>query len=146
MSDYGSEAEQKPKEPPKEEPGKRIFISQVNSYSGQALFKTLWNRDTCREPELAAHTFVGTVKKDEVTYKGNYQEPPENIEIIEYGRTKEYRDKLLESNIVVYDLLSSSFDEVDYAIKTLKTSELDEPKTLVLISSVMSWYNTPAKF
>lgn len=31
-------------------------------------------------------------------------------------------------------------------IKTLKTSELDEPKTLVLLSSVMSWYNTPAKF
>lgn len=43
-------------------------------------------------------------------------------------------------------MLSNDFEEVDYVIKTLKTSELDEPKTLVLLSSVMSWYNTPAKF
>jgi len=28
------------------------------------LFEQLWNKDKCREPELAAHTFVGTVKKD----------------------------------------------------------------------------------
>lgn len=44
MSDDGSE---KPivKEPPPEEPGKRIFLSHANSYEGQALFKTLWNRE-----------------------------------------------------------------------------------------------------
>jgi len=35
---------------------------------------------------------------------------------------------------------------VDYVIKTLKTSELKEPKTLVLLSSVLTWVNTPAKF
>jgi len=42
--------------------------------------------------------------------------------------------------------MSNDFEEVDYVIKTLKTSELSEPKTLVLLSSVMSWYNTPLKF
>lgn len=48
--------------------------------------------------------------------------------------------------MIIYDLLSNNFEEVDYVIKTLKTSELDEPKTLVLLSSVLSWYNTPPKF
>lgn len=28
----------------------------------------------------------------------------------------------------------------------MKTSELTEPKTLVLLSSVLAWVNTPAKF
>jgi len=28
-----------------------------------ALFKELWNYEKCREPELAAHNFVGTVRK-----------------------------------------------------------------------------------
>lgn len=42
--------------------------------------------------------------------------------------------------------MSNDFDEVDYVIKTLKTSELTEQKTLVLLSSVMAWVNTPAKF
>lgn len=134
------------KEPVKEQPGKRIFLAHSNSYEGMALFKELWNRDKCREPELAAHTFVGTVRKGELTYRGNYQEPPKDIEIVDFGRTKEFRDRLLANNVIIYDLMSNSFEEVDYVIKTLKTSELDEPKTLVLLSSVMSWVNTPPKF
>lgn len=42
--------------------------------------------------------------------------------------------------------MSNDFDEVDYVIKTLKTSDLQEDKTLVLLSSVMTWVNTPPKF
>jgi len=53
---------------------------------------------------------------------------------------------LLASNVIIYDILSNKFEEVDYVIKTLKTSELKEPKTLVLLSSVLTWVNTPAKF
>ena len=41
--------------------------------------------------------------------------------------------------------MSNSFEEVDYVIKTLKTSDLTEEKTLVLLSSVMTWVNTPPK-
>ena len=41
--------------------------------------------------------------------------------------------------------MSNSFEEVDYVIKTLKTSDLQENKTLVLLSSVMTWVNTPPK-
>ena len=143
-----SDDEEQPviKVPPKEQPGKKIFLAHSNSYEGMALFKELWNRDKCREPELAAHTFIGTVRKEEITYRGNYQEPPAAIEIVEFSRTKEFRDKLLVNNVIIYDLMSNSFEEVDYVIKTLKTSELTEPKTLVLLSSVMTWVNTPAKF
>jgi len=42
--------------------------------------------------------------------------------------------------------MSNDYDEVDYVIKTLKTSELTKMKTLVLLSSVMTWVNTPPKF
>ena len=42
--------------------------------------------------------------------------------------------------------MSNDYEEVDYVIKTLKTSNLDEDKTLVLLSSVMTWVNTPPKF
>ena len=41
--------------------------------------------------------------------------------------------------------MSNSFEEVDYVIKTLKTSDLQQEKTLVLLSSVMTWVNTPPK-
>jgi len=42
--------------------------------------------------------------------------------------------------------MSNDYEEVDYVIKTLKTSELTTMKTLVLLSSVMTWVNTPPKF
>jgi len=71
MSEYGSEEEVK-KEPPQEAPGKKFFLSHANSYEGQALFKELWNKEKCRDPELAAHSFVGTIKKDEVNPKGGF--------------------------------------------------------------------------
>ena len=65
---------------------------------------------------------------------------------MEFERTQEFRAQLLESDVIIYDLLSNSFEEVDYVIKTLKTSEYETEKTLVLLSSVMSWVNTPPKF
>ena len=45
-------------------------------------------------------------------------------------------------------MLNSDPDEVDYVVKTLKTANLkdnEKRKTLVLISSVMTWANTPPK-
>lgn len=42
--------------------------------------------------------------------------------------------------------MSNTFEEIDYVIKTLKTSPLTKEKTLVLLSSVMTWVNTPPKF
>jgi adenylate kinase len=41
--------------------------------------------------------------------------------------------------------MNTSFQEVDHVIKTFKTHEYQEEKVLVLISSVMSWANTPPK-
>ena len=49
--------------------------------------------------------------------------------------------------MIIYDLLTNKYEEVDYVIKTLKTADLgDSHKTLILLSSVMTWVNTPPKF
>ena len=146
MSDL-SEAE-KPKEPEPEPDGKRIFLSHANTYEGQIMFKELWNKDQpLREPERAAHTFTGTVRKEEKNARDGYQEPPGGFEkFVSFSRTQEFRQALLESNVIIYDLMSNDYEEVDYVIKTLKTSNLQEDKTLVLLSSVMTWVNTPPKF
>jgi len=61
------------------------------------------------------------------------------------SRSREFRDSVLESDTIVYDLMTNSFEEVDYVIKTLKTAKLKSKKTLIILSSVMTWVNTPAK-
>jgi hypothetical protein len=45
----------------KEEPGKKFFISHINSYTGRALLKEIYNKNTVKE-EWAAHTFHGTLE------------------------------------------------------------------------------------
>ena len=92
------------------------------------------------------HTFTGTIRREERNARGGFEEPPVDItDFVEFERTAEFRQKLLDSNVIIYDLMSNSFEEVDYVIKTLKTSDLQEEKTLVLLSSVMTWVNTPPK-
>lgn len=49
----------------------------------------------------------------------------------------------MASDVAIFDLLTSSFDEVNNAIHVLKTQDYAEEKVLILISSVITWVNTP---
>lgn len=68
------------------------------------------------------------------------------MKVVNKEKTRSFRKYILDCDVIIYDLMTNDYDEVDYVIKTLKTSELTEHKTLILISSVMSWVNTPPKF
>jgi hypothetical protein len=129
-----------------EEPGKRFFISHMNSYTGRVLLEELKNADKVKE-EYAAHTFQGTIQEGTsswYTLKSN--ELPEGVEkIVKMQRTREFRESILDSDVIIYDLMTNDFEEVDYVIKTLKTSKLTSEKTLIIMSSVMTWVNTPPK-
>ena len=99
MSEEGSEQEQV-KEPTPPPQGKKIFLSHCNSFEGRATFKELWNKDQFDKSvaywehldddtrEAAAHTFTGTVRREERNARGGYEEPPEGInEFVEFERT-----------------------------------------------------------
>ena len=80
------------------------------------------------------------------TPQGTY-EPPEHVEaILSFSRTKAFRQQILDSDVIVYDLMDTQFEEVDYVIKTLQTTPLEQEKQLILLSSVMTWVNTPPKY
>lgn len=51
---------------------------------------------------------------------------PSHIEVVSMERTQEFRKVILESDVIIYDLLTNKFEEVDYVIKTLKTAELGD--------------------
>lgn len=62
-----------------------------------------------------------------------------------FERTEEFRQHILEADVIVYDLLTTDPAEVDYVIKTLKSSVYETKKTLFLLSSVATWVLTPPK-
>lgn len=55
------------------------------------------------------------------------------------------KDVLLDSDVIIYDLQTSSFKDVEFAIKTLKINSGDSQKILILISSVLAWALTPPR-
>ena len=142
MSDEGSEQKVKEKEP--EPDGKKFFISHCNSFTGKALLAELNNKGKCEE-ERAEHTFCGTLEKgtNEIYAELNPVTPEAVDQVVQMSRTRAFRDAILDSDVIVYDLQTNRYEEVDYVIKTLKTSKLEKEKTLVLLSSVMTWVNTP---
>lgn len=120
-------------------PGLKFFISNINSYVGQSLFSQLRNDDRIKDP-IERHLFVGTKTSAESA------PVPTGVEaVVEGDLTRAFRRHILDSDVVIYDLMSASFEEVDHVIKTFKTSEYNDEKVLILISSVMSWANTPPK-
>ena len=110
------------------------------------LYDELRNAHLVKE-EFAAHTFHGTLETGtNHIYTCQKETAPEGVEkIVKMERSKEFRDSILEADVIIYDLMTNKYEEVDYVIKTLKTSKLTSEKTLIILSSVMTWVNTPPK-
>jgi hypothetical protein len=69
-------------------------------------------------------------------------------------KPKNFKSKVLSSDLLVMDLLSAALsgglDEIEKIIKIIKDhhsspSAIVKDQTLVLVSSVMTWINTPKK-
>lgn len=106
---------------------------------GQTLYEELRNDDAIKDP-IEKHIFMGTQMTEETS------EAPTGVDkVIENNLTKSFRSSVLGSDIIIYDLMNTKFEEVDHVIKAFKTSEYENEKVLILLSSVMSWANTPPK-
>jgi hypothetical protein len=113
MSEEGSEAPAPEPVPPP--PGKKFFISNVNSFVGQSLIEELRNDHLVDDP-VSVHTFVGTENLD------NAPVPPGVSKVVKQDKTRSFRKQIMSSDVVIYDLMSADFDEVDHVIKTFKTA------------------------
>ena len=124
MSDDEGSQQEEIKEIP-EEPGKKIFISHINSYVGKVLYNQLDNRAKCKDPEFAGNRFCGTLLQSTNSVFLADQKLPDGVEkYVKMSRSREFRDSILESDTIIYDLMTNTFDEIDYVIKTLKTAKL----------------------
>jgi hypothetical protein len=119
MSSEGSENQEEVPVVVPEEAGKTIFINHLNSYMGKTLLSQLRNDSEVKE-EYAAHTFNGTLKTDEADGSGKSGEAPSGAsKVVSFERTQDFREFILNSDVLVYDLMGTQYEEVDYVIKTL---------------------------
>jgi adenylate kinase len=117
---------------------KGVFINSIDTYFGQALYSDLLGEEEAdKEFEL-----FGTYFNKEVS------ERPKGV--FKMLKMKEkpvlFRKYMLEKiDYFIYDLHSGKVTDLEWGIKALTKSPLESEKTVIVISSVLSWGGNPPR-
>mmetsp|Transcript_45282 Transcript_45282/g.111196 ORF Transcript_45282/g.111196 Transcript_45282/m.111196 type:complete len:707 (+) Transcript_45282:43-2163(+) len=111
----------------------RVFVNNVDTYVGNALCADLRRMS----PDIDNKIF-GTVKGK--ISRGKI--PPSVKRIVARTVPKTVVKTVASCRLITYDLHDADLEEVEFVLKALKLTDIEQPTTLVLISSVMVWANT----
>ncbi|KYO03176.1 putative P-loop containing nucleoside triphosphate hydrolase [Plasmodium gaboni] len=119
----------------------KIFINNVNTYSGSCLCKTF---DEIKNEKTEIY---GTVDDQELSNDDfimyNYDNVKKIISKIPKDNIVKY---ILKCKLVIYDLHNTDLEEIEYVIRKLKYEKIKNNMTIILISSIMTWNKTKRKF
>jgi hypothetical protein len=117
----------------------KIFLNYMNSWFSNFLIEEL--RTDYLPQSKIKYLFMGT--KDNSDRPIPYLFEPKFTSItISYN----YNQEIFDNDIIIYNLNDSNLDEVEYVIRGLNTLKYKTEKTLILISNIMTWANTPLKY
>lgn len=115
------------------------FINNVNTTVGQSLTEELRNDHLLLGPSKT-HMILGTKCDTE-----DAPIPSGINKLVKKQKIRHWKKYLLASDVIIFDLLNSSSDEVANALHVLKTQDYETEKVLILISSVITWVNSAPK-
>ena len=118
----------------------KIFINNMNSWFSNFVIEQFRTDHT---PEAKQkHDFMGTMNTSSSPTLPKYFEP----KIITFDYNPSYKSDIFSNDIIIYNLNTGNFREIDYIIKGMKTLRCDSEKVVILISSIMAWAKTPTKY
>ncbi|OMJ68431.1 hypothetical protein SteCoe_34122 [Stentor coeruleus] len=92
------------------------------------------------EGEPSPVKVIGTLDPKDPTPR-----PPQIKKILHRHKPRLFRKYLLECDVIVYDLHTADLKEVEEKLSIFKTAKLEDPKLIVIVSSVMGWVGTVQK-
>ena len=114
-----------------------IFINHVNTYLGQALLEEFRNDDT---EEDNPNLIFATLDPTDSTAR------PNGIKkVLNRSKPQAFKKYILGCDLIIYDLHTADLEEVEAVVKLLTVEKYEEGKTIVCISSVLVWADTPPK-
>uniref|UniRef100_H2YJ58 Uncharacterized protein n=1 Tax=Ciona savignyi TaxID=51511 RepID=H2YJ58_CIOSA len=142
-------------EPVQKVRSRRIFINNVDTYTGKNIAQYLAQcvvGASLEDAEEEGDDDAGSVKSAASRKEGAYRvigtlknpngKPPTNITEI-YNTREELLEKLLECDIIIYNINDDmdSIDEAVWSVSALHTEmeHFDGPKMFILLSSVLTW-------
>ena len=67
-------------------------------------------------------------------------------EIIELNYNDNYKSKIFDNDVFIFNMKDANFNDIDYIIKGLKALKYDKEKILVIVTSIMTWARTKPKY
>ena len=135
-------------------PAMRYFMSGANSQLGHSIFEELRNDHIAiqNDSQEEEHRFYVTVNQKDIN---TIALPSTSMKILN-SRTKPrtFKKKILSCDLLVMDMLGAalngSLDDIEKVVKVIKDHHSEQKsdmkeQTLVLVSTVMTWIDTPKK-
>lgn len=113
------------------------FLNNVNTFLGMQLFDELRNDHEEDQPQ---NRFYVTTLND-----GKAPDSANIIKTLNRVPQNVLKKRLLECDVIIYDLNNQDLEEAELAIRLIKDEELTSSKIIIAISSMMVWANTPPK-
>jgi len=121
---------------------RKIFINKMNSWKIKYLIDQIRTEHLDQNDiYVAKNYFMGTINKNKPPLPHLFRP-----EIVSLDSESHFKNKIFENDIFIFDLEESDMHEVDYIIKGIKTLNITEEKTLIIISSIMTWARTGPKY
>ena len=117
----------------------KIFVNNMNSWLSNFIIEQ-FRTDHIPDAKLK-YEFSGTLNEAEGVALPRYFEP----KIIKFDFAPSYKSEIFNNDIIVFNLNSGDFREIDYIIKGFRTMRVDSEKVIIVISSIMTWAKTPVK-
>lgn len=117
----------------------KIFVNNMNSWLSNFIIEQ-FRTDHIPDAKLK-YEFSGTLNEAGGVALPRYFEP----KIIKFDFAPSYKSEIFNNDIIVFNLNSGDFREIDYIIKGFRTMRVDSEKVIIVISSIMTWAKTPVK-
>ena len=121
----------------------KVFLNDMNSWFSNfiiELLRTDHNLDAKLKYEFSGT--VNSISQYEMRPLPKYFQP----NIIQFDYNTSYQSELFQNDIFIYNLNNGDIKEIDYIMKGLRSIRLDNDKTVILISNIMTWAKTPTKY
>ena len=116
-------------------PGKRYFISHIDSRVCTEIVDILSKEKTEKK-----HLVIGRESNKSVKNRHSFIE-----RVIGDDQIELMGQLIVDSDVIIYDLMDCDLAEAEWVVKTLQMRELKEEKTLIMISNVMVWQGSQRK-
>jgi hypothetical protein len=116
---------------------RKVFLYNMNTWFSNFVIDSL---RTDIVPSPVANDFMGIC--GDLDYK-----LPDNFlpKIISIDSTFHYDHEVFTNDVFIFNLEDTKFEHIEYIIKGLKTLTHKTPKTLIIISSIMTWARSSPK-